>query len=146
MCIFLWFFFCNTGADSLCGRLTEKINSNHGHRLVLAHMPLLMVCLEGLGKLAQKFPNIATTSIYCLRDFLVTPSPILFKLHRQHNDKQGKDHQFKVTSTFILFIDEYSSLSHHFIISSFLFNDYFIKPFLKLKKKTKKMKTNFFFF
>lgn len=56
-----------------------------------------MVCLEGLGKLAQKFPNIASTSIYCLRDFLVTPSPILSKLHRQHNDKHGKDHQFKVT-------------------------------------------------
>lgn len=34
------------GADSLCGRLTEKINSNHNHKLVLAHMPLLMVCLE----------------------------------------------------------------------------------------------------
>lgn len=46
-------------------------------------MPLLMVCLEGLGKLAAKFPNIASTCIYCLRDFLVTPSPILFKLHRQ---------------------------------------------------------------
>ncbi|KAK5638099.1 hypothetical protein RI129_012394 [Pyrocoelia pectoralis] len=75
------------GADGLCGRLTEKINSNNGHRLILAHMPLLMVCLEGLGKLASKFPNIASTSIYCLRDFLITPSPILFKLHRQANEK-----------------------------------------------------------
>ncbi|XP_031331988.1 phosphatidylinositol 4-kinase alpha isoform X2 [Photinus pyralis] len=75
------------GADSLCGRLTEKINSSNGHRLILAHMPLLMVCLEGLGKLASKFPNIASTSIYCLRDFLITPSPILFKLHRQANEK-----------------------------------------------------------
>ncbi|CAG2059865.1 unnamed protein product, partial [Timema podura] len=83
------------GADSLCGRLTEKINSNHGHKLVLAHMPLLMVCLEGLGKLAQKFPNIASTSIYCLRDFLVTPSPILFKLHRQQTDKET--HSLKIT-------------------------------------------------
>lgn len=45
------------------------------------HMPLLMVCLEGLGKLAQKFPNIAGTSISYLRDFLVDPSPILGKLH-----------------------------------------------------------------
>lgn len=55
-------------------------------------MPLLMVCLEGLGKLAQKFPNIASTSIYCLRDFLVTPSPILLKLHRQNADiKTGRD-------------------------------------------------------
>lgn len=83
------FFFL--GADSLCGRLTEKINSNHGHKLVLAHMPLLMVCLEGLGKLAQKFPNIASMSIYYLRDFLIAPSPILFKLHRQANDKGLKE-------------------------------------------------------
>lgn len=44
-------------------------------------MPLLMVCLEGLGKLAQKFPNISGTSISYLRDFLVDPSPILGKLH-----------------------------------------------------------------
>lgn len=80
----------------MCGRLTEKINSNHGHRLVLAHMPLLMVCLEGLGKLASKFPNIASTSIYCLRDFLITPSPILFKLHRQANEKGNKEN-LKIT-------------------------------------------------
>lgn len=40
-----------------------------------------MVCLDGLGKLAQKFPNIAGTSISYLRDFLVDPSPILAKLH-----------------------------------------------------------------
>nr|CAD7405817.1 unnamed protein product [Timema poppensis] len=93
--LLVWAIGDETGADSLCGRLTEKINSNHGHKLVLAHMPLLMVCLEGLGKLAQKFPNIASTSIYCLRDFLVTPSPILFKLHRQQTDKET--HSLKIT-------------------------------------------------
>ncbi|KAF7274503.1 hypothetical protein GWI33_012847 [Rhynchophorus ferrugineus] len=86
------------GADSLCGRLSEKINSNHGYKLVLAHMPLLMVCLEGLGKLAQKFPNIASTSIYCLRDFLITPSPILSKLHRQANEKSSKEN-IKITAS-----------------------------------------------
>ncbi|XP_067015107.2 phosphatidylinositol 4-kinase alpha [Anabrus simplex] len=86
--LLVWAIGDETGADGLCGRLTEKLNCNQGHRLVLAHMPLLMVCLEGLGKLAEKFPNIASTSIYCLRDFLVTPSPILFKLHRQHNDNK----------------------------------------------------------
>lgn len=59
-------------------------------------MPLLMVCLEGLGKLAQKFPNIASTSIYYLRDFLVAPSPILLKLYRQHSEYSTKEHQFKV--------------------------------------------------
>jgi len=90
-------FICRfTGADSLCGRLVEKINSNHGPKLVLAHMPLLMVCLEGLGKLAQKFPNIASTSIYHLQDFLIAPSPILLKLHRQYSECSAKEHQFKV--------------------------------------------------
>lgn len=53
-------------------------------------MPLLMVCLEGLGKLAQTFPNIASTSIICLREFLIEPSPILSTLHRQANEKNTK--------------------------------------------------------
>ncbi|KAG6449776.1 hypothetical protein O3G_MSEX006205 [Manduca sexta] len=94
--LLVWAIGDETGADSLCGRLTEKINSNHNHKLILAHMPLLMVCLEGLGKLATKFPSIANTSIYCLRDFLVTPSPILFKLHKLELEKTGKEHM-KVT-------------------------------------------------
>ncbi|XP_031784727.1 phosphatidylinositol 4-kinase alpha isoform X2 [Nasonia vitripennis] len=85
------------GADSLCSRLTEKIYSNYSHKLVLAHMPLLMVCLDGLGKLAQKFPNIASTSIYNLRDFLVTPSPILLKLYKQCYENSSKSH-FKIST------------------------------------------------
>lgn len=62
-------------------------------------MPLLMVCLEGLGKLAQKFPNIAGTSISYLRDFLVDPSPILAKLHAQsiaHQKKEKELTPFKI--------------------------------------------------
>lgn len=70
-----------TEADKLCGRLSQKLNLVLSHKIVMDHMPLLMVCLEGLGKLAQKFPNIAGTSISYLRDFLVDPSPILGKLH-----------------------------------------------------------------
>jgi phosphatidylinositol 4-kinase len=58
-------------------------------------MPLLMVCLNGLGKLAQKFPNIASTSIYNLRDFLVTPSPILLKLHKRCYEQSSRSH-FKI--------------------------------------------------
>lgn len=92
------FAFVVVGADSLCSRLNEKINFNLAPKLVLAHMPLLMVCLEGLGKLAQKFPNIAITSNYNLRDFLMNPSPILVKLHRHYNDKLAKDRQFRATS------------------------------------------------
>uniref|UniRef100_A0A8D8UEF4 1-phosphatidylinositol 4-kinase n=1 Tax=Cacopsylla melanoneura TaxID=428564 RepID=A0A8D8UEF4_9HEMI len=80
--LLVWAINDETGGDSLCSRLTEKISSSHNVKLSLAHMPLLMVCLEGLGKLAVKFPSIANTSIQCLRDFLVSPSPILSKLHK----------------------------------------------------------------
>lgn len=94
--ILVWAIGDETGADSLCSRLTEKIYSNYNHKLVLAHMPLLMVCLDGLGKLAQKFPNIASNSICTLRDFLVTPSPILLKLYKQCYEQSSRNH-FKVS-------------------------------------------------
>lgn len=55
--------------------------------------------LQGLGKLAVKFPNIASTSINCLRDFLVKPSPILIKLHKLATERSSKD-KFKITGTF----------------------------------------------
>ncbi|XP_037935498.1 phosphatidylinositol 4-kinase alpha isoform X1 [Teleopsis dalmanni] len=79
--LLVWAIRDETEADKLCGRLSQKLNSILSHKIVMDHMPLLMVCLEGLGKLAQKFPNIAGTSISYLRDFLVDPSPILGKLH-----------------------------------------------------------------
>lgn len=94
--LLVWSIGDEGGADSLCGRLAEKINSSHNLKLVLAHMPLLMVCLEGLGKLAEKFPTIANTSIQCLRDFLVTPSPILAKLYRLHAEKTSNANDISV--------------------------------------------------
>lgn len=51
--------------------------------------------VQGLGKLAEKFPNIAGTSISYLRDFLVDPSPILAKLYSQAQQKKDKE-QFKI--------------------------------------------------
>ena len=34
------------GADSLVGKLTERLNKTTHHKLILAHMPLIMVCIE----------------------------------------------------------------------------------------------------
>ncbi|KAG1666136.1 Phosphatidylinositol 4-kinase alpha [Nymphon striatum] len=84
--LLVWAVIDEIGAESLCSRLTEKINSTHGHKLALAHMPLLLVCLEGLGKLAEKYSNIAHLSISSLREFLVVPSPILLRLQRFQSD------------------------------------------------------------
>ncbi|XP_049538873.1 phosphatidylinositol 4-kinase alpha isoform X1 [Anopheles darlingi] len=89
--LLVWAIGDETEADKLCSRLYQKLNSVLGHKVVMDHMPLLMVCLEGLGKLAQKFPNIAGTSISYLRDFLVDPSPILTKLHMQSQAQTKKD-------------------------------------------------------
>lgn len=80
-------------ADKLCSRLCQKLNTVLSHKQLIDHMPLLMVCLEGLGKLAKKFPNIAGTSVTYLRDFLVHPSPVLAKLHALavQQQKKGKE-------------------------------------------------------
>ncbi|CAH1390658.1 unnamed protein product [Nezara viridula] len=121
--LLVWAIADEAGADSLCGRLTEKINSNHNLKLVLAHMPLLMVCLEviyyikGLGKLAEKYPNIASTSIQCLRDFLVSPSPILSKLYRLHNEK-GLSHDAQGFHTPDIEIENTVNKRFHLTITS----------------------------
>ncbi|XP_042899450.1 phosphatidylinositol 4-kinase alpha isoform X2 [Parasteatoda tepidariorum] len=81
--LLVWAIADDIGADSLCMRLQEKIHSSHSAKIALAHMPLLMVCLEGLGQLAEKFPSISHTCIDALRDFLVNPSPILLRLNKQ---------------------------------------------------------------
>ena len=50
-------------------------------KIMQAHLPLTMVCIDGLGNLAEKHPIMATSAITCLRDFLVNPSDILAHLH-----------------------------------------------------------------
>ena len=37
-----------SGGDNLVSKLTDKINTTSSHKLILAHMPLIMVCLEVL--------------------------------------------------------------------------------------------------
>uniref|UniRef100_A0A1A9ULE3 Phosphatidylinositol 4-kinase alpha n=1 Tax=Glossina austeni TaxID=7395 RepID=A0A1A9ULE3_GLOAU len=87
-------------ADKLCGRLSEKLKSILSHKIVMDHMPLLMVCLEGLGKLAQKFPNISGTSIQYLKDFLVEPSQILAKLHSHSQEMLALQKKEKEVTSF----------------------------------------------
>lgn len=41
-----------------------------------------MHLFQSLGKLSNKFPNLAWTMCCTLRDFLVSPSPILSKLNK----------------------------------------------------------------
>lgn len=55
---------------------------------------------QGLGKLADKFPFYAKSSVDCLREFLTNPSKILTRLHRQHlHDLEKNPPQVLVTKS-----------------------------------------------
>ncbi|XP_062588022.1 phosphatidylinositol 4-kinase alpha-like isoform X3 [Saccostrea cucullata] len=86
-------------AESLCLRLTEKISTNTERKLLLSHTPVLLVALESLGKLAIKFPLLAWTMCCTLRDFLVSPSPILSKLNKYASVDSRSSIKITVTDT-----------------------------------------------
>lgn len=116
-----------TGADSLITKLTDRITSSSSHKLILAHMPLILVCLEvretnlqtlssrvttlphvctftpfcfqGLGSLAEKFPVLAKQSNDCLKEFLTCPSKMLVRLSRQYHNKHRNLPQVLVTNS-----------------------------------------------
>ncbi|XP_071946499.1 phosphatidylinositol 4-kinase alpha-like isoform X2 [Antedon mediterranea] len=83
--LLVWAACDEGGADSLIGRLTEKLNAVAGGRQLVAHMPLLMCCLEGLGSLAEKFQMLAHATTSALRDFLLNPSKVLIRLFKQYS-------------------------------------------------------------
>ena len=71
-------------------RLSEKINhTSHGSKQVIAHLPLIYSCLDGLGELASKYPTLADSCRDSLSSFLITPSPILSKLNKSHSEWRG---------------------------------------------------------
>ncbi|KAF2369044.1 hypothetical protein FHG87_000212 [Trinorchestia longiramus] len=77
--LLVWAVIEEAEAEKLCKRLKDKL---YAPRMLLAHMPLMRICLQGLGNLAERFPGIASTSVRYLTDFLVDPSPILLRLYR----------------------------------------------------------------
>ncbi|XP_012945848.1 phosphatidylinositol 4-kinase alpha, partial [Aplysia californica] len=80
--LMFWSIREESEAENLCIKLTERISSNTEKRLLLSHTPLLLASLEALGKMAVKFPSLANAMVASLRDFLVSPSPILSKLNK----------------------------------------------------------------
>ncbi|KAM7298749.1 phosphatidylinositol 4-kinase alpha-like [Ixodes scapularis] len=90
--ILVWAEVDENGGDLLCGKLTEKISSPHGLKLALGHLPIIIVCLEGLRTLAETFPLIVDTCLLPLREFLGNPAPVLLKLHQSMEEITSGDH------------------------------------------------------
>lgn len=78
--------------DSLYLRISERLNSSHGGKLSSNQLPLILICLEGLGRLAQMESKLADVCVSSLRDFLLMPSPIMSKLHRISTEQYQEIH------------------------------------------------------
>ncbi|CAL1548985.1 unnamed protein product, partial [Lymnaea stagnalis] len=61
---------------------------------------------QALGKMAVKFPNLANAMVASLRDFLVSPSPILSKLNKYSITEQGSKYSGKGGGIRITVTDE----------------------------------------
>lgn len=85
----LYFLLVEDDADAekLCIKCSEKFLLTLSLSETIIQAPLIASCIQVLARLALKFPKLAQTSVKHLADFLLDPSPILFKQYKYIADK-----------------------------------------------------------
>ena len=98
-------YYLHQGGFSLY-HIYSIIKDNYFCQVMLAHLPLTLVCLDGLGNLSEKHPVMAQQAVSCLRylsltkivmvlllrDFLINPSDILTHLYSSGQKTAGLNH------------------------------------------------------
>jgi hypothetical protein len=77
-------------AEKLCTKCSEKFFLNLSLTETISQAPLIASCVQILGRLAFKYPNLSKISVRHLTDFLTEPSPILLKQYKHIIDKSNQ--------------------------------------------------------